>query len=248
MEAIISYQQKKYKIDLSKPLDLSMPLRHGELNVNSWGLPRPKIVPAEINGFKVCITNGAAVNANDVIFNPHAHATHTECIGHITEDFYSINNQLKTFYFTAELISIAPGKIGDDYVISKKQIQNLLGDKTPEALVIRTLPNDSDKCHKDYSATNPPFLMEDAVIFLREIGVKHLLVDIPSVDKEEDGGKLLAHKAFWDLNGTPRLDATITEFIFVSNRIKDGSYLLNLQTAAFENDASPSRPVLYELL
>jgi hypothetical protein len=35
---------------------------------------------------------------------------------------------------------------------------------------------------------------------------------------------------------------------FVSDEVKDGTYLLNLQIASFENDASPSKPVLYAIL
>ena len=42
--------------------------------------------------------------------------------------------------------------------------------------------------------------------------------------------------------------AGITEMIFVSDQILDGDYLLNLQMASFENDASPSKPVLYQIL
>lgn len=77
---------------------------------------------------------------------------------------------------------------------------------------------------------------------------------MPSVDKEHDEGKLLAHKAFWkvkdvhNLNADARLDATITEMIFVDDAVEDGSYLLNLQIASFENDASPSKPILYAIL
>ena len=79
------------------------------------------------------------------------------------------------------------------------------------------------------------------------------MIDLPSVDREEDEGKLLAHKAFWNvkdvtnLNDDARLDCTITEMIFVPNEIQDGSYILNIQIASFENDASPSKPILYSL-
>ena len=80
---------------------------------------------------------------------------------------------------------------------------------------------------------------------LREMGVKHLLIDLPSVDKEKDNGKLLAHKAFWNFPENPRFEATITELVFVPNDVQDGSYLLNLMIAPFHNDATPSKPVLY---
>ena len=248
MQAVIKRENKEYKIDLSRPLDIAMPLRGNGENITSWYLPKPVISAAVVDGFKVSVKDGAAVNSNTVEFNPHAHGTHTECIGHITQEFYSINRELKRFFFTATLITVAPGKLQDDFVISKKQIESLLGEEKPEALIIRTIPNDDDKCHMDYSHTNPPYLLEEAAIYLREHGIEHLLIDLPSVDKEEDGGKLLAHKAFWDFEGKRRMDATITEFIFVSNRIKDGNYILNLQVAPFDNDASPSRPVLYEIL
>ena len=154
----------------------------------------------------------------------------------------------------AELVSVTPEIQGEDLVITKNQIEKVLQGKMPEAIVIRTLPNEKDKLSKKYSNTNPPYLDENAARFIRESGIQHLLIDLPSVDKEHDEGKLLAHKAFWNvkdvdsLNEDARLDATITEMIFVPNEINDGSYLLNLQIASFENDASPSKPVLYTIL
>jgi kynurenine formamidase len=160
---------------------------------------------------------------------------------------------LKQFFFKAELISVEPENIDDDFVITKKQIQKSLNGKFPSAIVIRTLPNLDEKKHRNYSKTNPPYLSEEAAIFIRESGIQHLLIDLPSVDREEDEGKLLAHKAFWNvkdianLNDDSRLDSTITEMIFVPNEILDGSYLLNIQIASFENDASPSKPILYKI-
>ena len=83
--------------------------------------------------------------------------------------------------------------------------------------------------------------------YIVECGVKHLLIDLPSVDREEDGGQLLAHKAFWQYPENIRANATISELIYVNNVIKDGLYLLNIQITALELDASLSKPVLYKL-
>ncbi|HET8737557.1 MAG TPA: cyclase family protein, partial [Pricia sp.] len=118
----------------------------------------------------------------------------------------------------------------------------------PNTMVIRTLPNDRTKLTRQYSGTNPPYLLEEAAAYLVEIGVEHLLIDLPSVDKENDEGALSAHKAFWNFDGTLRKKATITELIYVPSGIEDGTYFLNLQVAAFENDASSSRPVLYRIM
>ncbi|TFG75666.1 MAG: cyclase family protein [Flavobacteriales bacterium] len=238
----------KYTIDLSKPLDISISIRNGATNVNAWYIDPPKIEPHRQDNFVGKVSEGASTNFNDIWFNPHAHGTHTECVGHITEDFQSVNQSLKQFFFLAEVVTIAPEKLNGDFVISKKQLQYALGNKKREALVIRTLPNTREKLSKQYSYTNPPYLLAEAARFLSEMGVDHLLIDLPSIDREDDGGELLAHKAFWDSEGTPRKRATITEFIFVPNTISDGKYYLNLQLAPFENDASPSRPVLYQVM
>jgi kynurenine formamidase len=160
---------------------------------------------------------------------------------------------LKQFFFTAELISVEPKVDGEDLVITKEQIELALGGNSPEAIIIRTLPNSESKKHLNYSNTNPPYLEEAAAIFIKEKGIQHLLIDLPSVDKEHDEGKLLAHKAFWNVkdvnqvNQDARFNCTITEMIYVNEEIKDGSYLLNLQFASFENDASPSKPILYKI-
>ncbi|MCK0192844.1 cyclase family protein [Arenibacter sp. F20364] len=245
MKTIIKHNTKNYTIDLSQPLDISIPITGKSTNVNAWYVDPPKIGPHTEGEFIGKITEGASTNFNDISFNPHAHGTHTECIGHITEELYSVNKSLSKFFFMAEVITIAPEKIKGDFVISKKQLQYALGNKNREAVVIRTIPNLRDKMTRQYANTNPPYLLESAAQLLVDKGVEHLLIDLPSVDKEKDEGALLAHKTFWNFDGKRRLQATITEFVFVANTIKDGKYFLNLQLAAFENDASPSRPVLY---
>ena len=234
-------------IDLSKPLDISIPLRGDVSNVNAWYVGHPKIEPHREGDFIGKVSEGSSTNFNDIWFNPHAHGTHTECVGHITEEFHSVNQSLKQYFFKAEVITLAPEKYQDDWVISRKQLQYALGNKKREALVIRTLPNMIDKLSKQYSNTNAPYLLEEAVEYLVAKGIEHLLIDLPSVDKEKDGGALLAHNAFWCTSGEIRKQATITEFIYVPNSVKDGKYFLNLQVAPFENDASPSRPVLYKI-
>ena len=247
MLATIQYNSKKHEIDLSKPLDISIPLEASKRNVNAWYLDAPIIEPVELEGWTASVKQGASVNFNNIQFNPHAHGTHTECVGHITEKLHSINKNLKQFFFFAEVITVAPEMINNDFVISKKQLQFAIGNRKRDAIVIRTIPNTTEKLSQHYSHTNPPFLLEDAAIYLREKGIKHLLIDLPSVDKEDDNGELLAHNAFWNTKGKIRLDATITEFIYVPNAIEDGTYFLNLQIAPFENDATPSKPVLYKI-
>lgn len=272
---MLAILNNKYQIDLSKPIDISIPLTNTDENPIAWYIEKPVIEPVVFGDWIGKVSEGkSSTNFNNIFFNPHGHGTHTECLGHITNDFYSINQSLKQFFFFAKLITVQPEKMGDDFVITKELLEKALSASTslsmtagesasPEAsgslsvtnkaLVIRTLPNQKDKKSRKYSNTNPPYLSEDAAIFIRESEIQHLLIDLPSVDKEHDEGKLLAHKAFWNvkdtinLNSEARLNATITEMIYVSNEIEDGNYILNLQIASFENDASPSKPILYKI-
>ena len=254
MKATIEHNYKTIEIDLSKPIDISIPLTNTDENPIAWYIEKPVIEPVVFGDWIGKVSEGkSSTNFNNISFNPHGHGTHTECLGHITRDFYSINQCLKQFFFLAELVSVVLEIQGEDLVITRNQIKKALGLKTPEAIIIRTLPNFSIKKSLKYSNTNPPYLAEDAASFIRESGIKHLLIDLPSVDKENDEGKLLAHKAFWNvkdvnnLNASARLDSTITEMIYVADEVEDGSYLLNLQIASFENDASPSKPILYQI-
>jgi kynurenine formamidase len=242
------------QIDLSKPIDISIPLTNNEQNPIAWYQNAPEIEPVTIGDWIGKVSEGkSSTNFNNIFFNPHAHGTHTECLGHITREFYSINQCLKQFLFTAELISVEPKNVEEDFIITKEQIENALGTIRPQAIIIRTLPNLETKKHLNYSNTNPPYLDATAAVFIREMGIQHLLIDLPSVDREHDEGKLLAHKAFWNVrdinqvNDDARFNCTITEMIYVDEKVKDGSYILNLQFASFENDASPSKPVLYSL-
>jgi kynurenine formamidase len=254
-----------FEIDLSKPIDISIPLTNTDENPIAWYIEKPVIEPVVFGDWIGKVSEGkSSTNFNNIFFNPHGHGTHTECLGHITNDFFSINQSLKQFFFSAKLITVEPEKIGEDYVITKESISTSLNvtsldrastslSVTNEALIIRTLPNQKEKKSRKYSNTNPPYLSEEAAIFIRESEIQHLLIDLPSVDKEHDEGKLLAHKAFWNvkdthnLNSDARFNATITEMIYVPDEIEDGSYILNLQIASFENDASPSKPILYKI-
>jgi kynurenine formamidase len=242
----LQIKDKSYTADLSKPLDISLPLNFSKDNPIAWNLTAPKKEPVVFGDWIGSVVAGAPTNFNNIYFNPHAHGTHTECVGHITKEFYSINNCLKKFFFTAEVLTIQPQKSNDDYIITKKQLIKGLHTK-PEAVVIRTLPNTDAKFTQKYSQTNPPYLDVEAATYLKEIGVIHLLIDLPSVDKEVDGGKLEAHNSFWNTSDEIRFNATITELIFVPNIIEDGLYVLNLQIASFHNDATPSKPTLYKL-
>jgi arylformamidase len=124
----------------------------------------------------------------------------------------------------------------------------------PRALIIRTLPNPPDKQHQNYSDSTPPYVSREAAELLIERGIEHLVVDLPSIDRAHDEGRLTAHRIFFGLPPASttlaqatRPRATVTELAYVPDTAPDGLYLLELQVPALGGDAVPSRPLLYRL-
>lgn len=257
MKIQLSFLGKVVKVDLEQGADLSLPIRGDGNNPTAWYMDPPTMQPVIMGDFVGSVESGkSSTNFRNIAYNPHAHGTHTECLGHITKEVYSVNKALSSYFFTAVVISITPQlQLNGDWVITSELLHAAIQpyQQGVQAIIIRTMPNGEDKKTKAYSHTNPPYLDAYATELLVERGVQHLLIDLPSVDKEKDEGKLAAHKAFWNVSDVTnpgpnaRYQATITEMIFVPEEVQDGYYFLNLQTAPFENDATPSRPVVYAI-
>jgi len=248
MKIYLSHSGTPYEADLSKPIDLAIPLKAGENSVNCFYAPPVEYTPVIAGDFIGSTEKGGPLNFKNVKFNPHGNGTHTECVGHIAKEKFIINKSLRSFHYIAKLVSLLPTKTVDgDLVLLREQFEGVFSKGEAEAIILRTLPNDEKKLQTNYSGINPPYLHHEAVSYLVDCGVQHLLLDLPSVDREEDGGKLLAHHAFWQYPRNTRKNSTITELIYVDNNVKDGYYLLNIQIAAFDIDVSPSKPTLYDL-
>ena len=144
MLATIQYNSRKLQVDFAQPLDISIPMRASKSNVNAWYIDEPTIEAVKFDDDIISVAEGAAVNFNTIQFNPHAHGTHTECVGHVTEEVHSINQNLKQFFFLAEVITVAPERMMDDTIISKAQLQFALGNKKRDAIVIRTSKYDRE--------------------------------------------------------------------------------------------------------
>ena len=238
---------KGFNIDLSQPIDISIPLRRAE-NVNAFHLPDPSFETVVAGDFIGSVEQGGSCNVENLHLNAHGNGTHTECLGHISHTKYYLKDVLRQYHFLALLIS-APVNVKEKTNQIEADALNLSQEwlKTnPEALVIRTLPNHASKQTRVYSGSNPPFFTVAAIEKIKAAGIQHLLVDLPSLDKEDDPA-LSAHHAFFDYPQNSHSERTITELIYVPQSVKDGIYLLNLQVLAIESDASPSHPVLYRL-
>jgi len=242
--------------DLDNAIDISIPLQFNGSQPNAFGVDAATAKP--IGDTRA----GSSVNFEQYTFIPHCNGTHTECVGHITDERISVLDCLKDAFVAAVLISVETERTGSDLVIDLNSLNNagvhppaIAGgtDTGATALIVRTLPNDDSKLTRRYGDGDvPPYFTAEAMEYIVACGFRHLLVDIPSIDRMFDEGKLVNHRIFWsvepgshEVNAATRLNSTITELIYVPNKVADGEYLLNLQIAPFVADCSPSRPVLF---
>jgi kynurenine formamidase len=253
--------------DLSDPLSLAMPLDFDGPQPNHFGAPRAHAAPLASGGFVGDVRRGGSVNCELLSFVPHCNGTHTECVGHLTTDRVAVHEVLKGGLHVARVVSVRPEPVGDsadsadpdaapdEPVVTARllraALERLPGRST--ALVVRTLPNDSEKLTRRYEGPSPaPYLTPEAADVVVDAGVSHLVVDVPSLDRAHDGGRLAAHRRFFGLPGgarrlhdAARADSTVTELAWIAPTIRDGWYLMSLQVPALLTDAVPSRPLLY---
>lgn len=268
MERNIQISGVGYQVDLADPMDISIPLNFNGPQPNAYGVEPARSTPCRAGDIVGDTRLGGSCNFEQYTFIPHCNGTHTECVGHITHERISIRDCLTDVFMPAVLVSVAPEWTGgsDDLVITRESIEKATGEassrppsyagESDRALIIRTLPNDAGKLTREYGDDAiPPYFSTEVTQYIVELGFKHLLVDLPSIDRLLDEGNLANHRIFWNIDAgsfetkeNTRWNSTITELIYVPNEVTDGRYLVNLQIAPFNADASPSRPVLFKLL
>ena len=267
---IFSFTKKNnnYKFDSSNGIDISIPLDFHGAQPRAYGVEKASAKSYVSDNFIGDTRKGGSCNFEKYTLIPHCNGTHTECIGHITDERIFINEALKDSLVPSTLITLKPvnaldskdsylaGKEKNDLLMEKKSLIALSKQDKDflYGLIVRTLPNDESKKSRDYIMEPPPFFSTEAMEFISSFGINHLLVDIPSVDKADDKGQLSTHHIFWDVpHSIHKVDVknhslrTITEMVYIPDNVKDGNYLLNLQIASFMADASPSRPVIFEI-
>jgi kynurenine formamidase len=259
---------RRWQADLSSPVDLAIPLQFPGPQPRFFA-DRPALAePMQVGTWSGAIASGASCNCGVYTLAPHCHGTHTECVGHLTADAMQVGNLTPVAPALALLVTVRPERLGvaadvpagrcdaTDLVLSRASLAAAAASWTGDpwtALVVRTLPNDPAKRQRAYEGACPaPYITPAAMRWIVERDVESLVVDLPSLDRADDGGVLAAHRLFWglppgarDAGEARRGRALVTELAYVPDSVRDGLYLLELHVPAFGADAAPSRPVLY---
>jgi hypothetical protein len=91
---IVSLQikDKNFKIDSSKPLEISIPLDFYGLQPNAYDVSKAVSIPCEAENLIGDTRRGGSCNFEQITLIPHCNGTHTECVGHITDERISFNS------------------------------------------------------------------------------------------------------------------------------------------------------------
>jgi kynurenine formamidase len=219
-------------------------LPNDEKQFGCFHAPEMTAQPSKYGDFELSIKSGSPVNSFDLFVNIHGRTTHTECLSHVKDDKLTIDKSMEQFFYVASLVSVDL-KEQNEISVENFDWEKVHGES--KALIIRTLPNMPEKEHMDYSGMNPPNITPGLMQQIVDFGILHLVVDIPSVDPENDGGKVKAHKIFWNIGDDERRNSTISEMVYIPNEIEDGLFLVNINPIRIHLDAGISRIVLYEL-
>lgn len=259
MELTLTLNGRDYTVDLQTAVDISTPVVFTSQQNGPFGAPPAHSHPLRVGEFVGSVALGGTCNCDVHTFCAHTSGTHTECVGHILQQPVRICDVLRKIasgFLPATLITVQPqlapystsgeGQPEFDHVITRHDVASALATEDAAfltAVILRTQhPGD---------LASPAYFAPQAVRYLLEIGVQHLLTDLPSLDRVDDAA-LTGHRIFWETGprgsegpAAANCTRTVTELTRIPKTLADGQYLLDLQIAAFAANAAPSRPVLY---
>lgn len=265
---------QRFRVRLGAGISLAIEQTFDAAQPRHFFAPPAEAVAWESGGFCGDTRRGGSCNVDRVSVIPHCNGTHTETVGHIVSQRVAAGSRLLGGPLVARLVTVEPvaatgcgeGYVPEpetgDRVITASALMRAVDapgedfplSPIPTAWIVRTLPNDLSKKTRDYSGGSAPYFTHPAIVWLLDRGVEHLLVDLPSIDRMQDGGRMSNHCLFWDVDPASRQmktagveERTVTELVFVPQEVVDGVYLLDLQVPAWGRDAAPSRPVIFPL-
>jgi arylformamidase len=274
MHAELTFGGQKVRAALDRGVSLAIAVDFsGGGGPRHFGAPAPSSRPYSAGSFSGSVSTGASCNCSTITLTPHCQMTHTESVAHLTRESGDAWRVVPRGLLPAVVVSVSPEPAressesthpqpwGTDVLITRRRLRAAwpMGrpatrSMEPVAAIIRTLPNDAGKRTRDYSDLVPPYLTREAVEWLVEKRIEHLVLDVPSLDRTHDEGQLVGHRLFFGLppgsqarGDAARSRATITELAFIPDEVADGPCILSLAVPAIGGDAVPCQPIVYPL-
>lgn len=248
-------------------LDASLPILPDGATPRAFGLPAATEAPVPIGGGRVLrVRAGASVNCDGLHLHPHGDGSHLECAAHILAEDDPRAAAAKATLAAASplwcglLVDVRAVPLGesgetyagthapDDAVISAAALAPALTAARArgpglryDALILRVqaAPVEDDV---DFSGRNPPYPTDQAATLLAAEDARLLVLDLPSLDREDDGGTTPNHRAWWGLGPgrSARLDRLVFELARLPAGLDPGPVAVHLGAAPLRSDAVPA--------
>ena len=216
---------------------------------NTFHLPPISEEVFELPGqFTGHVDRGGSCNVMTLRYIPHT-ITHLETAAHIMSPksnpptILDLDNKILTgILYLIDLTGIEPQE-GNlvPWPVVKKKVAKI--DLLISALAIKTqaseLPEDYDFSGKNFLALAPETaegIQKFKFGTSKRVGIHCLLLDLPSIDPEKDGGKLLAHRAFFGLPKTGFTAKAIPQ-----NALVEMAYFPSLEEGYYYFTITPPR-------
>ncbi len=260
-------------IDLGAPVSLALPMRFDAGDPRHFGAPAAVSRPLVLPGFSGEVRSGASCNCRTIELTPHCNGTHTESVAHLLAEPLDVCEVVPLGLMPALLLSLLPvaaatsGEDSDpapqplDRLLTRAALRAVWPDSlpfAPRALVLRSATPPAGTTRSggaDEATQEPPYLSRQLVTELVARGIEHLVVELPSIDRGHDGGRLCGHRLFFGLPPrstrlaeATRRGCTITEYASVPATLPDGPCALQLTLPHLAGDAVPSRPLVFRLV
>jgi kynurenine formamidase len=244
-------------LDFAAATSLALQLDFSAPHPRHFGAPAAQLQPLRLGDFEGEVLRGASCNCSRITLVPHCNGTHTESVSHLTIQQEPLQSFVPLAPLPALLLTVSPTRAASctedsdplpqaqDELVTREALLRAwqpFAKHNARALLLRTgakLDGDS-----------PPYLSRQLMHELVLRGIEHLVVDLPSVDRTHDDGRLTAHRIFFGLPShsvdrdlATRSQCTITELAHFPVLLADGPCALQLQLAPFSGDAVPSRPL-----
>ncbi len=99
---------RSFRVDFGQPVSLAIPLDFAGPQPSCFGAPRAESSPLRSGGFTGDTRLGGSCNCEVLTLAPHCNGTHTECVGHVTDERVAISERLAGGVQLAQLVTVEP--------------------------------------------------------------------------------------------------------------------------------------------
>ncbi len=264
---------QELEADAGAATSIALPFDPRLARSRAFGLRPTTAPPVDIGGGRTLeVGRGAAINCADLHLNAHGGGCHIEGVGHISREPWPLSTATLPALWPATLLDVTPARLGasgehaagkgapEDWVLTRvaferaldaaaETVRDLAAEPAAfaDALVLRSDVDGAIGPDFDFHGGGAPYPTAEAMALLAALPTRLLVLDLPSLDREDDGGTAPNHAIWWGFPDgdravarATRRDRLLVELARVPLALAAGPWLLQLGVPPVVSDAAPA--------